>query len=46
MKTIIEKRIRQVNNEYKLTKASGGDTTALIRRARNLTAVWRGLEEA
>ena len=46
MKTIIEKRIRQVNNEYKLAKASGGDLSPLIRRARNLTAVWSGMEDA
>ena len=46
MKAILARRIQRLNREFAAAKALGRDTAPFLRRAKSLTAAWRGLEEA
>ena len=45
MKAILFRRILRLNVDFALAKFEGRDTAPFLRRAKSLTAVWRGLEE-
>ena len=46
MKAILTRRIMRLNVDFALAKFEGRDTAPFFRRAKSLTAAWRGLEEA
>ena len=45
MKAILARRILRLNLDFALAKFEVRDTSPFLRRAKSLTAVWRGLEE-
>ena len=45
MKSILARRILRLNLDFALAKFEGRDTAPFLRRAKSLTAVWRGLED-
>ena len=45
MKAILARRIMRLNVDFALAKFEGRDTAPFLRRAKSLTAVWRGLED-
>lgn len=45
MKAILARRILHLNVDFALARFEGRDTAPFLRRAKSLTAVWRGLEE-
>lgn len=46
MKAVLARRIARLNREFAVAKRAGQNTAPFIRRAKSLTAVWRGLEDA
>jgi len=46
MKAVLSRRILRLNLDFALAKMLGHDPAPFLRRAKNLTAAWRGLEEA